>query len=239
MDQIRFVVLDSAAHINNCVNSSDNINNTDPLGFDQSCNKINHSHSTLVATFSPFGQEEGLPFPLYLPLHWKIVLAIILVISLVVGFKLRFVILSYLSSPESNIGPINNLIWIDQLCGLGYSVVLLVRIMTLLSTVPLDSIFGPSFGYSINLLSCVYNAATCIWSLFIAVYRVLFILVQKPVSKIIGFDIILNILLLYGSVETVVIGSIYNHIDDKGSIIKSSAHLSNSDLAIINDYRVY
>ena len=195
-------------------------------------------NETLAVRFVPFLDEEGLPFPLYLPLQWRMVLAIILMIILLFGFKLRFVILTYLRSPVSNIGPINHLIWIDQVCGLAYSVVILVRIMTIVSTAPLDSIFGPSFGYAVNLLSCVYNVAMCTWNFFIAVYRVLFILVQRQVSKAIGFDNILYIQMLYGSVNMVITGLFYNHIDDRGSIIKSSAHLSSSDLAIINDYQV-
>ena len=35
-----------------------------------------------------------------------------------VGMTLRFIILAYLAKPETNLGPINSLLWIDQVNGL-------------------------------------------------------------------------------------------------------------------------
>ena len=131
-----------------------------------------------VKYFHTFTDAEGLPFPLYLPFEWKLCLAVSLVICLLVGFRLRWVILSYLNSPESNMGPINYLIWVDQMNGLLYSSVIVVRILTILSPVPLNDLFGKYFGYTFNLLSCIYNSGMLFWSFFIALYRGMFILAQ-------------------------------------------------------------
>jgi hypothetical protein len=47
----------------------------------------------------------------------KVGLFLLYLATLVQGSRLRLVIISYINSPESNLGPINRLIWIDQING--------------------------------------------------------------------------------------------------------------------------
>jgi hypothetical protein len=189
-------------------------------------------------SFSTFEDSVGLPVPLYLPLEAKLLLSFSLILCLIFGFKLRLVILSYLRSPETNLGPINYLIWVDQMNGLMYSVVILVRIMTIHSSTPLCNIFGPQFGPSINLISCFYNSGSLFWSYFVAIYRVLFILAQRWLTQYVGIDRFLNFLIVYGLISVLANGSAYNYMDDKGSITKASFHRSNAYIEIMNSYQV-
>jgi len=55
-----------------------------------------------------------LPFPLNLDPIWKCAFAISLLATLIEGTKLRRLIILFINSPESNVGPINYLIWVDQ-----------------------------------------------------------------------------------------------------------------------------
>ena len=86
--------------------------------------------------FHPFIDSDGLPFPLYVNGYWKATISIVLLFTLIEGTRLRIVILSYLSSPETKLGSVNYLIWIDQINGffLGYTII--ARIMFIVSPYP-------------------------------------------------------------------------------------------------------
>jgi len=64
--------------------------------------------------FYPFDDIIGLPFPLNLHPMLSLIYLIYLVFILVEGTRLRLKIIAFLNAPESNIGPINFLIWLDQ-----------------------------------------------------------------------------------------------------------------------------
>jgi hypothetical protein len=64
--------------------------------------------------FYLFDDVTGLPFPLNLHPILSLIYLIFLVFILVEGTRLRLKIIAFLNSPESNIGPINFLIWLDQ-----------------------------------------------------------------------------------------------------------------------------
>ena len=69
-----------------------------------------------VIPFQPFSDEIGLPWPLHNSVL-KYILAALFLLCLIQGTKLRSVIVSYMMSAEANLGPINTLIWLDQLNG--------------------------------------------------------------------------------------------------------------------------
>jgi len=76
--------------------------------------------------FYSFHSESGLPLPRHLPRPFKKFLSVILTANLIYGFKLRKVILSNL--PETKLGPIDYLIWMDQTNGLFLAIVSIVRL---------------------------------------------------------------------------------------------------------------
>ena len=71
-----------------------------------------------IVSFHPFPDEIGLPFPINSHPAWKYTIVPVFVILLIQGSRLRKVIVSYMMSAEANLGPINVLIWLDQLNGL-------------------------------------------------------------------------------------------------------------------------
>ena len=188
--------------------------------------------------FTQFADEEGLPFPLYLSLHWKLVISISLLLSLVFGFSLRLIIFSYLRSPESNLGPINYLIWLDEVNGLLNSFVIVVRIVMIHSTLPLDAVFGQYFGRTVGFLSCCYSGGRCIWSFYIALYRIMFIFAQNWLTKTVGIKRFLKTLVSLGMVQVLILSFIFNEFDLQGSILKSSSHLSTPDMEILISMQV-
>ena len=123
-------------------------------------------NKTLV--FTPFTEEDGLPFPLYLPFPMKLAISVSLLFSVLVGLKFRLIIFSYLRSPENALGPINYLIWVDEVNGLIYSFVVVVRIALIHSAVPLNTIFGNNFGHIVGFIGCCYKAGSSMWGFLIA-----------------------------------------------------------------------
>jgi hypothetical protein len=188
--------------------------------------------------FTPFTQEYGLPFPLYLPFQWKLAISVSLLFSVLMGLKFRLIIFSYLRSPENSSGPINYLIWVDEVNGLIYSVVVVVRIALIHSAVPLNTIFGNNFGRIVGFISCCYNGAGCIWSFLIALYRIIFIMAQNWCFKTIGAKTFVKALVWFGALQAVLLSYFFNEFDTKGSIPKSSFHLSTSDMDILISYEV-
>jgi hypothetical protein len=64
--------------------------------------------------FTPFDDVSSLPFPLNSHPLFQLIYMTALVFALVEGTRLRQKIIAFLNSSESNIGPINFLIWLDQ-----------------------------------------------------------------------------------------------------------------------------
>ena len=57
---------------------------------------------------------KKLPFPLNLHLYARISISVFFTFVLTIGIYLRKNIFDYLKSPETKLGPINLLIWMDQ-----------------------------------------------------------------------------------------------------------------------------
>ena len=111
---------------------------------------VTFQNSSNTIQFKPFDQFENEPFPLYLSFGTQLVLTLLLTLSLWFGMTLRAVIINYLRSPDTN-GPVNYLIWIDQLNGILLGIVILVKILAINSPVPLSLIFGESFCEWVDL----------------------------------------------------------------------------------------
>ena len=107
-------------------------------------------NSSISILFKPFGEHENEPFPLYLSFWAQLVLTLLLSLSLWFGLTLRSIIINYLRSPDTN-GPVNYLIWIDQLNGILLAIVIVVKILAINSPVPLSLIFGERFCEWIDL----------------------------------------------------------------------------------------
>lgn len=102
------------------------------------------NNSLEVISFFPFREHESLPFPLYHSDSVKTFISIVLTITLALGLKFRITIISYLLAPDTKMGPINYLIWLDQINGLFLGLVILFRIITINISRPLRLILSPT-----------------------------------------------------------------------------------------------
>ena len=73
-----------------------------------------HAENQTYASINFLDSTKRLPFPLNLNFHSRIFIALFFIIVLTIGIYLRKTIFDYLKSPETKLGPINFLIWIDQ-----------------------------------------------------------------------------------------------------------------------------
>lgn len=112
-----------------------------------------------------------MPFPLNESWHFNSFILIVMLIIFWKGFKLRFLMIRYLMSPECK-GAINVLIWADQLNGIFLALGILLKLVTLISPVPLATLLGDGFCDLAGLAICLYAAGAGSWSCAIALYRV-------------------------------------------------------------------
>ena len=127
-------------------------------------------NQTELIIYNPFSDFDSLPFPLYLPSHWKYVLTILQVIALAVGLRLRLIIFKFLKSPESN-GPLNRLIWMDQINGLFLGIVLIVKVVAFNCTVALSQLIGDPFCQFFDFVGSFHVAGSVVWTCFTAFFR--------------------------------------------------------------------
>ncbi len=125
----------------------------------------------VTSMFYPLEEKLSLPFPLNLHFGWRIMITLTQLLTLIFGIKLRAIIFSYLLCPESKMGPIDSLIWMDQMTGVFLAVGIILRMCAINSPVPLSQIFGTNFCKWIGLPSILYVCGDIIWNCLIALYR--------------------------------------------------------------------
>jgi hypothetical protein len=151
-----------------------------------------------ILHFNPFSEEQSLPFPLYLKYPSILFISLTLLISLLIGLKFRAIIFFYLKAPETKIGPINFLIWIDQINGLLLGVTIMLRLIMINNPYPLSETFGKTFCEWIDLPGCIYLVGSYIWSCLTAIYRILLLKAQTWVNEFGEFKL-LSIFLMFGT----------------------------------------
>ena len=85
--------------------------------------------SSFQPTLLKWELVQDLSFPMNLSPGGTFLIAISLLLIICIGLVLRATILAYLCEPDIHIGPINYLLWIDQLNGLVQLGVILVIII--------------------------------------------------------------------------------------------------------------
>jgi len=152
-----------------------------------------------ILNFTPLSESEGLPFPLYLHLLWRTLLVLSLLFTLIEGLKLRKVIVDFIISPESKLGPINYLILVDLINSLFLGVSIIFQITAYLCPVPLSIFLGNKFCNLIQFIGAIYIGGSCIWGSFIALFRVLYIKAQNWLTNSVGVPRLLIIMLTFGA----------------------------------------
>jgi hypothetical protein len=192
----------------------------------------------IVVNFTQLSDTEGLPFPLYLHFVWKLILSISLLVVLIQGTRLRAIIVSCILSPETKIGSINYLIWVDELNGILLGVSIAIRILFLLSPHPVNTFLGNDFCKLAEFTASVYIGGASTWGCYIAFFRVLFIKTQAWLKDEIGEKTLLHLMLCVGTLLNFSGGAIFVLIDDKIITKKFCYHLSVNDFKIFEDYQV-
>jgi hypothetical protein len=95
------------------------------------------------------------------------------------GIQLRAKIVVFLKSPDAKLGPINYLIWVDQVNGVFLGVSIFLRVLMIASPVPLSSLLGEDFCTWADFLGLIYLGGSYIWGSGIALFRALFIKCQR------------------------------------------------------------
>ena len=198
---------------------------------------INETNKEFI-NFTILNDQEGLPFPLYLNNHWKIVIVASLLIIIIQGTRLRKVIISYIKSPEAKLGPINYLILVDQINGIPPAFVIIMRIVFILSPISGFDLLGPFACALTEFVAAVYLGAALYWNCSIAVFRVLFIKAQKWLNKTVGIKTMLVTMLLFGFVLIFTFALLTVTYDKTSSIKKMCFHLSEADMEIMEAYKV-
>ncbi len=174
--------------------------------------KYNSSEENYIE-FVPLG-DQWLPFPVNLSFEWRMCIALSLLLTLIVGTNLKIIIFKCLNSPDANLGPINYLIWFDQINGTFLAPSIIVRILSLLVPIPVSDIFGQHFCDVTMYLNDLYIAGRSMWSFFIALFRVLFVKGQKWLKKTIGVSNILLLMISSGLLVLFSTVSILFYFDD-------------------------
>ena len=81
----------------------------------------------------------------------------------------------FCEQPFSRLGPINTLIWMDQINGILLAYSIISRIFFIVSSVPFSSMLGVPFCTFSRSMAYAYITGSFVWSCFIAIYRVLYI----------------------------------------------------------------
>jgi hypothetical protein len=137
----------------------------------------------LLVQFVPLSDDLGLPFPLYLSSFWNIVLVVLYSLTLYKGTQLRVIIISYINSPESNLGPINYLIWVDQINSCILSISILGRILYMVLPFPLTAVAPLEVCQFFTFVGLYHMGGTYMWGTCIAVFRVLFVTAQTCLKR--------------------------------------------------------
>jgi hypothetical protein len=151
--------------------------------------------------FQPFNEDQGLPFPLNLSFFTKSIFIILHLAALILGLRFRKVIFAFMNSSESNLGPINVLIWLDQVTGMIMGFLITLRIFTLAFDEPLISILGENFCKMTNLIGGLYVGGGYIWTCYIALFRLAFVVGQKFLKSNIEIETLLHLMISAGTVQ--------------------------------------
>ena len=130
---------------------------------------LGHNNTPFSLVF--LGKNKTLPFPLTMNLYLRFMMAIIFIFIFVAGMLMRKHFFGYLRYPETKLGAINLLIWMDQLNGLCLALSIVLRCIAICTPIPLVDIIGSTCCELIAVPVSIYLCGACVWSAFIGFYR--------------------------------------------------------------------
>jgi hypothetical protein len=136
----------------------------------------------------------------------------------------------------AKIGPINHLIWIDQINGMFLTLNILSKLFAIAIPVPLENIFGKTFCEWYDLPGSIYLMGSYVWSCLTAVYRLIYIVGSNWMKKVFGEKELLNVMLVVGLVLHSFLAVWVATFDPRNSSEKLCGHHSNAEIAVLNVY---
>ena len=151
---------------------------------------------------------------------------------------MRWIIFSYLASPETKLGAINYLIWLDQVNGLLLGTSMIIRAVLNLTPFPLTDIFGSAFCEWIDFPGTFYIAGSAVWSTMTAIYRILFIKATDWIRRNNHEQNVLVLCLLTGFTLHLSMALWLTMFDPWSAFEKLCTHRSNEEIGILLEYQV-
>ena len=195
------------------------------LGFSNSPNE------TMRLSLSSF--DDDLPFPLSEPWYLQVLILILMLATFCQGLKFRSLIIRYLMSPECK-GPINVLIWADQMNGIFLGLGILFKMVIMLSPFPPAEVIGEGVCDWTSLLIGLYVAGAAAWSCAIAVFRVIVL----RGSTLIKEGKLLKILCFFSLGIHFGFGGLIASYNNKNVTRKMCLHYSDKKIESIEAYQV-
>ena len=151
---------------------------------------------------------------------------------------MRYIIFSYLTSPETKLGSINYLIWLDQVNGVFLAIAMTIKAVLNIIPSPLLDIFGAQFCEWIDLPGNIYMTGSFLWSALTAIYRVLFIRATTWIRRKNNEKRVLVICLTLGFVLHILLALWMTKYDAWSGFEKLCTHYSNDEINIMLAYQV-
>jgi hypothetical protein len=148
-------------------------------------------------------------------------------------------IISFVTSPESKLGPMNVLILIDQLNGFLLGYITLTRMIFIVSPMPISSILGEKFCQWNTFPGSTYIVGTNSWGVCVAAFRVLYVKAQSFLTTKIGISRILKLVIFLGLVEGFSFSLIIVTLDDEVPVMQMCNHQSSLDVETMRAYKVF
>jgi len=179
------------------------------------------------------GFEDSQPFPLNEPWYIQWIILVLMLATFCCGLKFRCLIIRYLISPECK-GPINALVWADQINGFFLGLQIILKTVIMLNPVPLSEALGQRFCDWTSLLLNLYLAGSSAWSFSIAVFRVVII----KGTNLIGEVTLLKILFPLSFITHFLFAIVTAICDNKSAARKMCLHYSDAEIEYLDQYRV-
>ena len=149
------------------------------------------------------------------------------------GFsRYRTIIFSYLRSPETKMGVINILIWLDQVNGIFLGLSLIAKAVLNIYPFPVNEVFGTRFCEWFDLPVCMYLVGSFLWSSITAMYRIMYIKGSKYFDVKKNEKKLLIICLTFGFSLHVPLSLWLTKFDYWSSFEKLCTHQSNEEIDI-------
>jgi len=188
--------------------------------------------------FALNSDKSFLPFPINQNLFVRVMICSVLASILVIGFRKRFLILAYMTSPEVKMNPPNVLFGLDQVNGIFLAMIIIYRITFNLLPEPLSDLVDPRICYFAELMSGSYVSGTIVWRCYIAILKLLYVKAQNWMQNTLEITKLLTVLVILGLAKMALFSSVMVSSENDSYVKRSCYHRNSTDLEILYGFEV-